>query len=491
MSYDNMPDDARAGGVRSPNRAYISSPKSLWSDLPRRLITVSIGAPFVVLVLSHPVPAWIFFQGANLLCSVEWTRLAPAEVEDENDEDENEDKHRGEEDILLERSLTSPLPAAERSYVSRRNGGDEAKRSENGRERRRKTGSSLRRRFQHANGEEDRVARLSSDREAVTTAAAAISEISMLEKDGAEVGVTSAPNGYDGSPASLRMFPAISVLVASLPSELTIMGLSLASAALYLSSRCYDDSSYQGRLRQPGRQHRAAAKHCLHGLLYVTLSFRNLLLISSSRSGFAHTVWLLFTVWNGDTGALVAGRAGRTLFRGEDVLARFCPPTFLAFLRAISPGKSVTGVGGGVALSTLTAILWPRAMRWVGMYINKSGAANLPDKLWGTLFGVRRGYTSLFGQTPTDSSLLDFPSLPLPPGLPSALVGSAAFRQCLVGMVLCVAAVAGDLVESSVKRDAGKKDSGKLLPGHGGILDRFDSIFLAASIYLHWCVKPT
>ena len=57
----------------------------------------------------------------------------------------------------------------------------------------------------------------------------------------------------------------------------------------------------------------------------------------------------------------------------------------------------------------------------------------------------------------------------------------------LIGIAVAIIGLIGDLMESLIKRYYGVKDSGKLLPGHGGILDRFDSVMLAAPM-MYYCI---
>ena len=136
---------------------------------------------------------------------------------------------------------------------------------------------------------------------------------------------------------------------------------------------------------------------------------------------------VLLIVWIADTAAYFTGRAF-----GRRKLAPH-----------ISPGKTWAGVVGAILVVLLFALV-------VWLFI--------PDP--------RIYSNSLF-----------------------ASVGPA-FALCLLAL-LVVLSIAGDLFESLLKRQAGVKDSGQLLPGHGGVLDRVDAMvpLLPSAVVIQWLVR--
>jgi phosphatidate cytidylyltransferase len=167
-------------------------------------------------------------------------------------------------------------------------------------------------------------------------------------------------------------------------------------------------------------------------------------------------------------------------------------------------------VGATRARPTINVAVTLLGFIWVGV-LGSYGALLLNP----TLHPHRRGVAFLFGAVlaPVAYDVTSFffgsqfGRRPLAPGISPnktwegliAGMASAVFISVLIvgnvhpwsfkrglalGLVVAVAAPLGDLCESMVKRDIGVKDMGSLLPGHGGLLDRFDAmLFVLPSVY--------
>jgi phosphatidate cytidylyltransferase len=115
----------------------------------------------------------------------------------------------------------------------------------------------------------------------------------------------------------------------------------------------------------------------------------------------------------------------------------------------------------------LISLIWVNdTMQYiVGSFLGKHKMAPIisPKKTWeGTIGG---------------SGLAILCSLALVP-----IASMSWIEALMIGLCASVAGTLGDLLESKLKREAGVKDSGNILPGHGGALDRFDSILLAGPV---------
>jgi phosphatidate cytidylyltransferase len=162
----------------------------------------------------------------------------------------------------------------------------------------------------------------------------------------------------------------------------------------------------------------------LFGLLYVAYPLTLIPMIWNREQGDGKQllIFLMVCVWAGDSAALYVGKAF-----GRHKLS------------ALSPNKTWEGSIASVAGSILAAL----AVVYIGDALSARGNTilHILEPIWQTI---------------------------------------------VLAVIINIAAQLGDLLESAIKRGADVKDSGTILPGHGGVLDRIDALLLAAPAL--WCV---
>jgi phosphatidate cytidylyltransferase len=169
-------------------------------------------------------------------------------------------------------------------------------------------------------------------------------------------------------------------------------------------------------------------------LPYLGLPLLLLVLLRQAPRGWIYVLFTFFAVWVGDTAAMYVGKS-----MGRHKLAP-----------RISPGKTVEGTVASLLFSVGVCCLFAH-------YVPEIAAA--------------LGRAHLLVEKP-ESLLIAAPVFGRAPLWLAALVAAA----------INAAAQLGDLLESALKRGAGVKDSGTMLPGHGGILDRIDALLLALPV---------
>jgi phosphatidate cytidylyltransferase len=182
----------------------------------------------------------------------------------------------------------------------------------------------------------------------------------------------------------------------------------------------------------------SAAAAAVFAFVYIALPMGMLVQLRQQWAGAFYLLYLLLVVWAGDIFAYFVGKSvGRHLMAPR-----------------ISPKKTWEGAAASLIASVVVgwllfhyALPLSSAMLNIGLITRRDG-----------LFGLEQ------------------------PSMVPIIV---------LTVVLNIAAQLGDLVESLIKRGAGVKDSGAILPGHGGMLDRIDALLFAAPIlwyYASWRV---
>ena len=183
----------------------------------------------------------------------------------------------------------------------------------------------------------------------------------------------------------------------------------------------------------------AEISYTLFGVIYISYFFSYILLIKNDFSNGNIIVLMTFIlIWTCDISAYLVGIS----IGGRFIKKRLAPE--------ISPKKSFEGAIGGILGTFLVAINFHYIFNFFTSKVCTS-----------FLF---------FGQCRFDSNFFNFTKV----------------EALMLSIIIALFAELGDLVESKIKREIEIKDSGNLLLGHGGFLDRFDSAFFVLPVVYYF-----
>jgi phosphatidate cytidylyltransferase len=183
------------------------------------------------------------------------------------------------------------------------------------------------------------------------------------------------------------------------------------------------------------------------GVLYVGVSLSLLINLQADFQPILLVV-LLCSVWAGDIAAYYVGKNF-----GKHKLAPI-----------VSPNKSWEGAIASVVASVAVAVLMIHfRVQLLDFFLRVEGASLQERELF------KRFSNTINTINPISSS--------------------STVHAFILGVITNIAAQFGDLFESALKRSAGVKDSGTLLPGHGGILDRIDALLFAIPVVWYYATQ--
>ncbi|MDO8562876.1 MAG: phosphatidate cytidylyltransferase, partial [Candidatus Limnocylindria bacterium] len=136
-------------------------------------------------------------------------------------------------------------------------------------------------------------------------------------------------------------------------------------------------------------------------------------------------------------------------------------------------------LGRAGAAGTSAPREWPV---WIVLALAVTWASDVAAYAVGSVWGRRALAPRLSPGKTWEGTLAGFVAAALVALLAVPLAGIPAGPALVIALLAGPAALAGDLAESAVKRRAGVKDSGTLLPGHGGVFDRIDSLLGVAPV---------